>query len=244
MSIELSHVTKRYGATRAVNDASLLVNDEVQVLVFIGPSGGGKSTLLRLLGGLETPSSGSVKFDGNELGIHEAALRKFRRENGFLFQSFNLFPHLTALQNVMLPLVRVHGFTRMKASEKSASTLRRFGLSDHTEKRPAQLSGGQQQRVALARAMAHGPGLLLLDEPTSALDPEMKAEVLDVVAELCQAGQKIILTTHEMGFARKSGDQIVFLSAGEIIATSEGDEFFGKSESAEVRGFLEKVMKW
>jgi len=244
MSIELTNLSMHYGETRAVDDVTLAVNDDIQVLVLIGPSGGGKSTLLRLMGGLEVPTSGKVNYNGINLGKDETGLRDFRRKNGFLFQSFNLFPHLSALRNVMLPLVRVHEFSPEVAREKAITALERFGLADHSEKMPAQLSGGQQQRVALARAMAHEPGLLLLDEPTSALDPEMKAEVLDVVAELCQAGQKIILTTHEMGFAQKSGDQIVFLSAGKVIDISTGDSFFENSESREVRGFLDKVMKW
>ena len=244
MSIELSNLSMQYGETCAVDDVSLQVPDDVQVLVLIGPSGGGKSTLLRLMGGLEVPTSGTVQYNHSNLGKDETRLRGFRRQNGFLFQAFNLFPHLSALRNVMLPLVQVHGFSRDDARRQSIAALDRFGLSDHGEKMPTQLSGGQQQRVALARAMAHEPGLLLLDEPTSALDPEMKAEVLDVVAELCAAGQKIILTTHEMGFARKSGDQIAFLSKGKIIDTSNGEEFFTRSESEEVQGFLKKVMKW
>ncbi len=244
MSIELVNLSMQYGKTNAVDSVSLKIANDTQVLVLIGPSGGGKSTLLRLIGGLEVPTSGAVKFNGLELGNREAALRDFRRKNGFLFQSFNLFPHLSALRNVMLPLVRVHGFPKDAARGKAIAALERFGLVKHSEKMPAQLSGGQQQRVALARAMAHEPGLLLLDEPTSALDPEMKSEVLDVVAELCRAGQKIILTTHEMGFAQKSGDRIVFLSAGKIVDTSSGESFFENSESREVQGFLKKVMKW
>ncbi len=244
MSIELRNISKHYGETRAVDEVSLVVPDEVQVLVLIGPSGGGKSTLLRLLGGLEVPTSGEVLYQGRSLGTEESNLRQFRRKNGFLFQQFNLFPHLSALENVMLPLTKVHDFSAAEAKDRAMSGLERFGLQAHAEKMPAQLSGGQQQRVGLARAMAHQPGLLLLDEPTSALDPEMKAEVLEVIDELCREGQRIILTTHEMGFAKKSGDQLVFLSRGKVIDVSEGTAFFESTDSPEIKGFLEKVMKW
>ena len=211
MSIEISGLTKYYGATRAVDGISLTLSDEVQVLVLIGPSGGGKSTLLRLLGGLEIPTAGSITMNGTALPDTEEGLREFRRRNGFLFQSFNLFPHLSALENIVLPLVKVHEWSRNKAIERAGEVVARFGMADHVKKMPAELSGGQQQRIALARAMAHGPDLLLLDEPTSALDPEMKAEVLDIVAELCEAGQRIILSTHEMGFARGCADEVIFL---------------------------------
>ncbi len=188
MSIELKSVSKIYGKTRAVSEVSLTVNDDVQTLVLIGPSGGGKSTLLRLMGGLEVPCAGSVVYDRIPLSGDEAGLRKFRRQNGFLFQAFNLFPHLSALENIVLPLEKVHGFSQAKAKDKAMEAMARFDMESHSHKMPTQLSGGQQQRIGLARAMAHEPKMLLLDEPTSALDPEMKAEVLDVIEELCKAG--------------------------------------------------------
>jgi polar amino acid transport system ATP-binding protein len=244
MSIEITGLTKHYGETRAVDGISLSLPDEVQVLVLIGPSGGGKSTLLRLLGGLEVPTAGGVAMNGTDLPKTEEGLREFRRRNGFLFQSFNLFPHLSALENIVLPLVTVHRWQRHEAIARAREVVARFGMADHVAKRPAELSGGQQQRIALARAMAHGPELLLLDEPTSALDPEMKAEVLDIVAELCEAGQRIILSTHEMGFARGCADEVIFLADGQLVESGKGDSLFEAPQTAVVRSFLGRVMKW
>jgi polar amino acid transport system ATP-binding protein len=244
MSIEINGLTKHYGATRAVDGISLTLPDEVQVLVLIGPSGGGKSTLLRLLGGLELPTSGRIRMNGTDLPDTEEGLREFRRRNGFLFQSFNLFPHLSALENIVLPLVKVHRWTRDAAITRADEVVARFGMAGHVKKMPAELSGGQQQRIALARAMAHGPDLLLLDEPTSALDPEMKAEVLDIVAELCEAGQRIILSTHEMGFARGCADEVVFLGNGQLVESGRGAALFDSPQTEVVRTFLGRVMKW
>lgn len=244
MSIEITDLSKHYGATKAVDGISLSLDDSVQVLGLIGPSGCGKSTFLRLLGGLEIPTTGSIKIDGKDIPHTEEELRKYRRGNGFLFQSFNLFPHLTALENIVLPLVKVHGWSRDNATERAREVTKRFGLEKHAEKTPVQLSGGQQQRIALARAMAHEPDILLLDEPTSALDPEMKAEVLDVVEELRQAGQRLVLSTHEMSFARHSANHVVFLANGKIVESGDAEELFGNPKSEQVRGFLDRVMKW
>ncbi len=244
MSIEIKGLTKHYGSTRAIDGIDLAFADGVKVLAFIGPSGGGKSTLLRLLGGLETPDEGSIRIDGAPVPRGEDELRAWRRGNGFLFQSFNLFPHLSALENIVLPLVQVHGWTRAVALTRAREVVERFGMADHLAKRPAELSGGQQQRIALARAMAHEPALLLLDEPTSALDPEMKAEVLDLVAELCRAGQRIVLSTHEMGFARRSADAVVFLSAGRVVESGTAAEIFGTPKTETAKAFLGKVMRW
>jgi polar amino acid transport system ATP-binding protein len=244
MSIEIRGLTKHYGATRAADGIDLVLGDSVQVLALIGPSGGGKSTLLRLVGGLERPDEGAIRIDGAEMPRDEESLRRWRRQNGFLFQSFNLFPHLTALENIILPLVEVHGWKRGEADARAREVVARFGMGTHLEKHPAQLSGGQQQRIALARAMAHEPSLLLLDEPTSALDPEMKAEVLDLIEELCQAGQRIILSTHEMGFARGSADAVVFLGAGQLVESGSAADLFDRPRSATVEAFLSKVMKW
>jgi polar amino acid transport system ATP-binding protein len=244
MSIEIRGLAKHYGATRAADGIDLALDDSVKVLALIGPSGGGKSTLLRLLGGLETPDAGTIRIDGAEVPQDEDALRLWRRRNGFLFQSFNLFPHLTALENIVLPLVEVHGRNRDEARDRAREVVERFGMGAHLEKQPAQLSGGQQQRIALARAMAHEPALLLLDEPTSALDPEMKAEVLDLIEELCQGGQRIILSTHEMGFARGSADAVVFLGAGKVVESGPAEALFDRPRSDVVKAFLGKVMKW
>lgn len=244
MSIETDHLCKTYGSTRAVNGVTLSLPDEVQVLALIGPSGGGKSTFLRLLGGLESPDEGTICVDGQRLASGEEEQRAWRRQNGFLFQSFNLFPHLSAEENIILPLVEVHGHSRSEAAERAAGVIDRFGLSAHAEKQPGQLSGGQQQRIALARAIAHEPRWLLLDEPTSALDPEMKAEVLDLIEELCEGGQKIVLSTHEMGFARGASDHVVFLARGEKVEEGSAEALFAGAETAEVRHFLARVMKW
>lgn len=244
MSIKVENLTRVYGATRAVDGVSMSLPDEVQVLALIGPSGSGKSTLLRLLGGLEVPDKGSVSIDGEAVSKSESELRSYRRKNGFLFQSFNLFPHLTAIENVVLPLTAVHGWTGDEARDRALDVIRRFNLEHHSEKKPGQLSGGQQQRIALARAMAHDPKLLLLDEPTSALDPEMKAEVLDLIEELCQAGQRIVLSTHEMGFARQSADHVVFLAEGRAVESGKADQLFENPKTAEVKSFLARVMKW
>lgn len=244
MSIEIRGLTKFYGTTPAVDGIDLSLDDTAKVLALVGPSGGGKSTLLRLIGGLEPPDSGSVCIDGKPVPPHEKGLREWRRRNGFLFQSFNLFPHLTAMENIVLPLVEVHGWDRTEAGERAREVVERFGMSPHLWKKPAELSGGQQQRIALARAMAHGPGLLLLDEPTSALDPEMKTEVLELIEELCRGGQRIILSTHEMGFARSSADAVVFLGGGKVIESGTADEVFERPASEVVKAFLGKVMKW
>ena len=254
MNIELTGVSRIYGATRALSGVDLAVSDPVRVLALIGPSGGGKSTLLRLLGGLEVPDTGEIRFDSTLLGRGDnpvksgtamaTGLSEHRKRNGFLFQAFNLFPHLTALENVALPLAKVHGLAPDAARERALACLDRFRLGDHAAKRPAELSGGQQQRVALARAMAHRPRLLILDEPTSALDPEMTAEVLEVIAELCRDGQEIVLSTHEMGFARAVADEVVFLADGEIVEWGRPESLFGAPKQAAVKGFLGRVMRW
>jgi polar amino acid transport system ATP-binding protein len=244
MSIEIRGLTKLYGGTRAADGIDLALDDSVKVLALIGPSGGGKSTLLRLVGGLEIPDAGTIRIDGAEIPRDEESLRNWRRQNGFLFQSFNLFPHLTALENIVLPLVEVHGWNRDEARDRAREVVERFGMTTHLGKRPAELSGGQQQRIALARAMAHEPARLLLDEPTSALDPEMKAEVLDLIEELCRGGQRIILSTHEMGFARGSSDAVVFLGAGRVVESGNAADLFDHPRSPAVKAFLGKVMKW
>jgi polar amino acid transport system ATP-binding protein len=243
MKLEVTGLTKCYGKTRAADGLSLSVGS-ARVLVLIGPSGGGKSTLLRLLGGLETPDAGTVVINGDPVLSDQAALQAYRRKNGFLFQQFNLFPHLTARRNIVLPLEKVHGHPPARAQEIATQALDRFGLLDHADKLPAQLSGGQQQRVGIARAVAHQPEVLFLDEPTSALDPEMTAEVLELIQELAEAGQDIILSTHEMGFARAVADQVAFVAAGRIEELSPPAELFGAPTSALCQRFLSRVMRY
>jgi polar amino acid transport system ATP-binding protein len=217
---------------------------EVRSLVFIGPSGGGKSTLLRIVAGLETPDSGAATLDGETIDFREEKLRAYRRRLGVVFQSFNLFPHLSALANVTLPLEKVHGRSSVEAEEIAYETLRRFQLAEHAQKRPAELSGGQKQRVAIARAIAIKPRLLLFDEPTSALDPEMTAEVLDVIEELKAEGLDFILVTHEMGFARQVGDLVAFLAEGRIVEQAPAKQLFAAPQSAPCRDFLNRVLKY
>ena len=243
MKLEVRELTKRYDRTAALDGLSLGVESS-RVLVLIGPSGGGKSTLLRVLGGLELPDSGTVRINGHTLTPDAAALQAYRRRNGFLFQQFNLFPHLTALRNISLPLEKVHGHPPAQAQMMARQSLDRFGLSDHAEKLPAELSGGQQQRVGIARAVARKPEILFLDEPTSALDPEMTAEVLELIQELAETGQDIILSTHEMGFARAVADQVAFVAAGRIEEVSPPAELFGSPRSALCKRFLSKVMRY
>jgi len=246
MRVKISEVSKRYGITCALDGVDLDLNEDVSVLSMIGPSGGGKSTLLKILGGLEVPDNGTVSMNDQEVDYHsEESLLEHRRRNGYLFQSFNLFPHKNAIENVTLPLELVHGLPPSVAIEKANQCLDRFGLIEHANKLPFELSGGQQQRVAIARAIAPGPHLLFLDEPTSALDPEMTGEVLDLIAELKNGGQDIILTTHEMGFAREVADELIFLEEGKIIETGEPKLLLSKDgENSRLDKFLSRVMRY
>ena len=246
MRVKISEVSKMYGATRALNGVDIDLGEDISALSLIGPSGGGKSTLLRILGGLEIPDNGIVCINNKEVNYQsEESLLDHRRRNGYLFQSFNLFPHKTAIENVTLPLELVHGLSSLVAIETANHCLDRFGLIEHAHKLPFELSGGQQQRVAIARAIAPGPNLLFLDEPTSALDPEMTGEVLDLIAELKNGGQDIILTTHEMGFAREVADQVVFLEEGKIIETGEPKLLLSKDgENSRLDKFLSRVMRY
>jgi polar amino acid transport system ATP-binding protein len=243
MKLDATDLVKCYGTTRALDGLSLSISSS-RVLVLIGPSGGGKSTLLRVLGGLETADSGSVAVNDHRLVADPVALQAYRRRNGFLFQQFNLFPHLTAIRNIALPLEKVHSHAPAEARSMAEQSLDRFGLLDHADKLPAQLSGGQQQRVGIARAVARQPEVLFLDEPTSALDPEMTAEVLELIQELAEAGQDIILSTHEMGFARAVADQIAFVAAGRIEESAPPARLFESPESAVCQRFLSKVMRY
>ena len=212
--------------------------------MLIGPSGGGKTTLLRLLAGLETPDSGIIELDGEQIHFDEEGLLRYRRTVGVVFQAFNLFPHLTALENITLPLEKVQGHKRADAVEAAMALLRRFQLDAHALKKPAALSGGQRQRVAIARAVAIKPRILLFDEPTSALDPEMTAEVLDMIKQLLEEGRDLILVTHEMGFARVVADRVAFLGNGRIIEWGDANTLFGAPVTEQCRRFLSTVLKY
>jgi len=234
---------QRSGAQATVLDGLDLATGDIQALVLVGPSGGGKSTLLRILAGLDVPIAGTVAFEGEPLPRDEAGLRGYRRTVGTVFQAYNLFPHLTAMQNLLLPLVQVHGLTEAAARDRVREPLERFGLAAHAHKRPAELSGGQKQRVAILRALVVRPRRLFLDEPTSALDPEMTGEVLDMIGELKQAGTQFVLVTHEMGFARRVADEIAFIADGECPALEPPAEFFGGCREPRVVSFLERTRR-
>jgi glutamate transport system ATP-binding protein len=239
--VVIDRINKSFGAHHVLRDVSLTV-DRGQVVVVIGPSGSGKSTLCRSINRLEAIDSGRISVGGADLPLEGKQLAQLRSDVGMVFQSFNLFAHKTALENVTLGPRKVRGLSKAAARELAVSLLERVGLADHRYKLPAQLSGGQQQRVAIARALAMKPKVMLFDEPTSALDPEMVQEVLDVMTALAAEGMTMIVVTHEMGFARKVADRVVFMSDGEIVETAEPDEFFGAPRSSRAREFLSKVL--
>lgn len=244
MSLQLRGIAKAF-ADRAVLHDLTADFGESRATVFIGPSGGGKSTLLRMIAGLEAPDHGEVRLDGELVPFgDEAALRRYRQKLGVVFQAFNLFPHLTALENLTLPLEKVHGKPTAEAKEIALAALERLRLSEHVWKRPAELSGGQKQRVAIARALAVQPQVVLFDEPTSALDPEMTAEVLDAIEQLKQEGRRFILVTHQMGFARRIADFVCFLAAGRIVESGPPAALFDAPQSAECQAFLARVLRY
>lgn len=213
-----------------------------EVIILLGPSGSGKSTLCRTINRLETISSGSIKIDGQELPKEGRALAKLRAEVGMVFQSYNLFAHKTILDNVTLGPRRIHKISKSEAEAEAMQLLAKVGVDSQANKMPAQLSGGQQQRVAIARALAMKPKVMLFDEPTSALDPEMVNEVLDTMVSLAKEGMTMIVVTHEMGFARKAADRIVFLADGEIVEETHPDEFFTNPKSERAKDFLSKII--
>jgi polar amino acid transport system ATP-binding protein len=243
VKLALQRISKRFGAHAALDAVSLEL-EKVHTLAFIGPSGGGKSTLLRIIAGLEYPDAGTVEINGEQVVFQEESLLRHRRAIGTVFQAFNLFPHLTALQNITLPLEQVHGHPPAEAGEIARRLLARFRLENHAGKRPAELSGGQRQRIAIARAISIKPRLLLFDEPTSALDPEMTAEVLDMIKELRDDGRDFILVTHEMGFARQVADQAVFLAEGRVVEAGPATALFDSPTAPQLRDFLAKILKY
>jgi polar amino acid transport system ATP-binding protein len=245
MKLLVENVSKTFAGHRVLNHVSFDFN-EVQTLALIGPSGGGKSTLLRILAGLEYPDDTRcrVVIDDEPVVYREEALARHRRTIGTVFQAYNLFPHLTALQNVTLPLEKVHGFSKAEARAAAMQTLTRFRLDQHSHKKPAALSGGQRQRVAIARAVAIKPRLLFFDEPTSALDPEMTGGVLELIEELRDEGRNFILVTHEMGFARRVADQVAVLAEGAIVEAGTAAQVFGAPVHAVSQQFFAKVLNY
>ena len=244
--IEIKNVSKDYENNdgtilHAVKNATLTVNDG-EVVVIIGPSGSGKSTLLRTVNALEKAQSGSIMIDGVDIMNPKSDIRKIREEVGMVFQSFNLFPHLTVLENIILAPMKLKKMHKKEAEELGMKLLKRVGLEEKANQKPGQLSGGQQQRVAIARALAMQPKAMLFDEPTSALDPEMIKEVLDVMLELAKEGMTMLLVTHEMGFAKAAANKIVFMSDGEIIETGTPEEMFAHPKTQRAKDFLDHIL--
>jgi len=241
MKLSCNQIRKTFGNHHALNGATFEA-DFAHTLALIGPSGGGKSTLLRICAGLEIPEEGTVVLDGTQMIFEEKPMHRHRLRAGIVFQGFNLFPHLTALENVLLPLEKVHMV--QDARSRANAALERFGLGAHSSKKPSQLSGGQRQRVAIARALAIEPDFLFMDEPTSALDPEMTSEVLDAIADLRDSKQPLILVTHEMGFARKAADVVAFVAEGKVLECGPSEDFFEAPRTAEAARFLQRILKY
>ncbi len=239
--IRIEHVSKWFGEFQALKDVSLSVK-EGEVVMVIGPSGSGKSTLLRCVNRLETVDEGRIWIDQDEVTDPRVDIRKIREEAGMVFQSFNLFPHLTALENITLAPIHVLKEKKASAEKRAYELLERVGLKDKAHSYPSQLSGGQQQRVAIARALAMKPKVMLFDEPTSALDPEMVGEVLLVIRDLAEDGMTMMIVTHEMGFAREVGDRVVFMDEGRIIEENEPDLLFDHPQQKRTQDFLSKVL--
>lgn len=243
MKIEFQGLTKQYDQEHVVLKP-MEFSDDIHTLAIIGPSGGGKSTLLRILGGLLLPTSGQVSVGGEELPTDERALQKYRQGLGFVFQQGGLFRHLSAMENITLPLEQVHGYTKQEAARRAEELLERFGLGADGRKKPSELSGGQQQRVAIARAVAARPRLLLLDEPTSALDPEYTNEVLDVIHELKNEGMDFVIVTHEMGFARHACEKVAFLCEGSLLEYGDSASLFVHPKTRQLERFLSRLLEW
>ena len=239
--VRVSHVSKFYGDFQALDDVSLDIR-RGEVVAVIGASGSGKSTLCRTVNRLETIQEGTIEIDGELLPEEGRELTRLRAEVGMVFQSFNLFPHRTVLDNITLAPMRVRRQPRAQAQERARELLERVGLADQASKRPTQLSGGQAQRVAIARALAMDPKIMLFDEPTSALDPEMINEVLDVMKSLAAEGMTMLVVTHEMGFARSVADRVVFMDAGQIVEEAPPAQFFSAPDSERARDFLSKIL--
>lgn len=240
--IDLQSVSKWYGPTfQVLKDCSLSVK-KGEVVVICGPSGSGKSTLIKCVNALEEIGGGSININGIPVTDSKTDLPAVRSRVGMVFQHFELFPHMTILDNLCIGQQKVLGRNRAEAVRKADALLERVGLASHVQKYPGQLSGGQQQRVAIARALAMDPIAMLFDEPTSALDPEMINEVLDVMVSLAQEGMTMMVVTHEMGFARKVADRIVFMDRGEIVEIGEGDSFFANPQSDRAKSFLSKIL--
>jgi len=239
--ISMKAVNKHFGSLHVLNDIDLEVGTG-QVVVVLGPSGSGKSTLCRTINRLETIDSGSITIDGKELPAEGRKLAQLRSDVGMVFQSFNLFAHKTIVENVMLAPVKVRKSSKEEARSAAMRLLERVGVANQADKYPAQLSGGQQQRVAIARSLAMSPKVMLFDEPTSALDPEMINEVLTVMSDLAADGMTMLVVTHEMGFARRAANRVVFMADGAIVEDAEPAQFFDNPRSERAKDFLGKIL--
>ena len=241
--ISVQKLKKHYnkGAIKALDGVSLDIN-KGEVVVIIGPSGSGKSTLLRSLNLLEIPTDGKILFEGEDITSKGTDINKLRQKMGMVFQHFNLFPHLSIMDNMTLGPRKLLGVSKDEAESIAFELLKKVALEDRAESYPSQLSGGQKQRIAIVRALAMKPDVLLFDEPTSALDPEMVGEVLDVMKDLAKEGMTMVVVTHEMGFAREVGNRVVFMDEGKLVVQGTPDEIFGHTENERLKTFLAKVL--
>lgn len=239
--IEFKNVNKWFGNLHVLNKINLKIS-EGEVLVICGPSGSGKSTLIRCINRLEDIQKGEIFVNNTPVHDKSANLTKLRAEIGFVFQQFHLYPHMTVLQNIMLALMKVKKIPKNEANRTAVKKLKQVGLLDKSDAYPDQLSGGQQQRVAIARALAMSPAIMLFDEPTSALDPEMIGEVLDVMINLVSEGMTMCVVTHEMGFAKKVADRVLFMDEGKIVETGKPDEFFNNPKTDRAADFISKIL--
>ena len=239
--IDVNHLTKAFGKNLVLDDISEHI-EQGEKVVIIGPSGSGKSTFLRCMNLLETPTKGTITFEGTVINDPKTDINTVRRQMGMVFQHFNLFPNMTIRKNITLAPVRTKRMTQADADEEAMRLLKRVGLADRAESYPAQLSGGQKQRIAIVRALAMKPKLMLFDEPTSALDPEMVGEVLDVMKELAHEGMTMVVVTHEMGFAREVGSRVLFMDQGHILEEGEPKAVFENPQNPRLQDFLSKVL--
>ncbi|MDN5696871.1 MAG: amino acid ABC transporter ATP-binding protein [Rubrobacter sp.] len=239
--IEFREVSKWFGDFQVLEEIDFAV-EEGEVVVLIGPSGSGKSTLLRCINALEEIGAGKLVVDGMDLSDSRTNVNRARSEIGFVFQQFNLYPHMTAAQNIKLAPVKVKGLSASEADERCKRLLERVGIPDQADKYPVSLSGGQQQRVAIARGLAMDPRIMLFDEPTSALDPETVSEVLDAMADLASGGMTMVVATHEMGFARRVADRVIFMDEGRIVEVGPPEHFFESPENERTQRFLSRIL--
>jgi general L-amino acid transport system ATP-binding protein len=241
-AVEIKNVSKWFGDFKALDDVSLTTSQGEKVVI-CGPSGSGKSTLVRCINRLEIHQEGSIKVQGIELTENSSSISEIRSEVGMVFQQFNLFPHLTVLQNLTLGPTKALGLSEKEANERAFKLLERVRIPEQASKKPGHLSGGQQQRVAIARSLCMEPKIMLFDEPTSALDPEMISEVLDVIVDLANEGMTMVVVTHEMGFARKVADRMIFMDEGKIIESGKPKEFFGSPKTDRCKLFLDQILQ-